>query len=720
MKKSLLILGALTALSNLAIANEGMWPPHQLPAIASQLKAAGLKLNPASLSNLTEFPMGAIVSLGFCSGSFVSPQGLIVTNHHCGHGAITYNSRPERDLLKNGFLAKTLAEELPGPPGNNITVTSDVQNVSNKVITAAVAKLSGKARIDAIQNNRKALITACEMEPGTRCKVASFYGGLEFHLIKDLEVRDVRLVYAPPVGVGIFGGDTDNWVWPRHTGDFSYLRAYVGKDGKPADYSPDNVPLVPKHFLRLAKQGVKEGDFVMSPGYPGHTDRHRLPSEVEYTFEKEIPVFLKLAGQLLEVVERETKGNSDAKLKYSDLVAGINNAYKNRMGMLASYGNSDILARKQKQHAQLKAWVNADATRKAEFAHDINIIESLVAERDAQERRDLYLNFVQPSLLGQAARLYRWSNEQTKADPERRIGFQARDLNRFKGGLERVDRRYDASVDKAVVLTFLKQYVKLPADQRNASLDAAIGLRDSMADADLTTLLDKLYSGTTLGDKANRLAWLDKKPADFAASGDSMIKMAVAMHDESLKREARNEELGGKIQDAYANYMKAKIAFLKTQGQAVYPDANSTLRLTFGKIAGRATGVDGTGWKAFTTLDGITAKNTGSGDFDAPKAQLAAIKAQQYGPYADPRLHSVPVNFLATLDITGGASGSAVLNAKAELVGLLFDGTYDTIISDWDFNDANTRSIGVDLRYMLWQMRYIDKADNLLKEMKAF
>jgi hypothetical protein len=233
-------------------------------------------------------------------------------------------------------------------------------------------------------------------------------------------------------------------------------------------------------------------------------------------------------------------------------------------------------------------------------------------------------------------------------------------------------------------------------------------------------VIDKLYAGSKLGDAAERKAWLGKKPADFQAANDSFIKAAVAMYDVAMKEEAEEEELAGSLQQAYSSYMKAKIAYMKTKGQAVYPDANSTLRVTFGKIAGRPWGTaDGTAWTAFTTVKGVAAKATGTGEFNAPKAQLDAIKNKDFGKYVDPVLKSVPVNYLATLDITGGNSGSAALNAKGEFIGLAFDGTLDSIISDWDFNNANTRDIQVDLRYMLWNMKHVDKADNLLKEMGA-
>ncbi|MFZ6646036.1 S46 family peptidase [Undibacterium sp. TJN25] len=716
MKKSLILLSAL---SNLAFANEGMWMPQQLPDIAAQLKAAGLKLDPAALSKLTGFPMGAIVSLGGCSASFVSPQGLVVTNHHCAYNSIAHNSTPERNLLENGFLAKTLAEELPATPGSRVFVTTDVDNVSAKVITADVSRLNGKKRADAMEKNEKALVAECEKDAGYRCNVAAYYGSLEFYLIKQLEIKDVRLVHAPPLGVGKFGGDTDNWMWPRQTGDYSYFRAYVSKDGKSADFSKDNVPYVPKHYLRLAKEGVKEGDFVMVTGYPGRTNRHRLPSEVSYTFDWNYPAYVKASGEQLAIIARETKDSEDKKLKYANQVAGINNYYKNRQGMLDSYAGSDFLARKQKEHADLKAWVNADAARKKAYASDIDQVEKLIAERDAQNRRDFLLAYSSPRLLNTARTLYRLANESTKPDAERKSGYQVRDLPRFKSSVAAVERSYDEGVDKALTLNFLSEYAAQPAAEHNANFDAALGLKAGMKEADIKPLLEKLYAGSKLGDKDERAAWLERKPADFKASGDSFIKAAVAMYDESLKREARDEELGGKTQQAYANYMKAHIAYMNSKGEAVYPDANSTLRVTFGKVAGRAAGADGTSWKAFTTLNGIVAKATGTGEFNAPKAQLDAIKAKDFGKYYEPSLKSVPVNFLATLDITGGNSGSAALNANGELVGLAFDGTLDSIISDWDFNDENTRSIQLDLRYMLWEMKHVDHADNLLKELNV-
>jgi hypothetical protein len=400
-------------------------------------------------------------------------------------------------------------------------------------------------------------------------------------------------------------------------------------------------------------------------------------------------------------------------------VASINNYYKNRQGMLNSYANSDMLARKTAEHEALKTWINADAGRKKEYASDIELVEKLIAQRDAETKRDYYLSTAKPRLLNTARVLYRLANETAKPDVERKSGYQVRDVPRIKSSVAALLRNYDEKVDKALVMNSLTKYAAQPAAQRSAAFDAVIGIKDGMSRADLQAALDKLYAGSKLGDAATRTAWLDKKPQDFKSSDDAFVKAAVALYDNDLKEEAAEEELGGKLQQAYGNYMKAKIAYMNSLGRAVYPDANSTLRVTFGKIAGRDPGADGSTWKAFTTVAGVAAKATGEGEFNAPKAQLDAIKAKDFGKYVDPVLKSVPVAYLATLDITGGNSGSAALNSKGEWIGLAFDGTLDSIISDWDFNQAMTRDIQVDLRYILWNMKHVDHADNLLKEMNA-
>jgi hypothetical protein len=710
---------ALAAAS--AHAEEGMWMPSQLPQIAKGLKATGLALDPAKLKDLTAFPMGAVVSLGGCTASFVSPQGLVVTNHHCAYGSLQFNSTPQRDLLKNGFYAATLADELPAAPGSRVLVTVDMKDVTAEVLNARTAALTGKARTDAIDATGKALIAACEADKGHRCNVYPFFGGLQYQLIKQMEIRDVRLVHAPATGVGLFGGDADNWMWPRHTGDYSFYRAYVGPDGKPAEFSKDNKPYQPKYHLKMASSPLNEGDFVMVTGYPGRTDRHRLPGEVDFAFGWEYPARVKAMGESIDLIKAETAGRRDGEIKMAARMQGLQNYFKNLQGQQQSYDGSDILARKQADFDKLKAWINADAKRKARYGADVAATESLLAEREATTRAELLMSFMSPAMLNAARQMLETAEQRTKPDAERKSGFQERDLPRLRAAQQQLDRRYDEPTDKRLAAHFLAQYLAQPANTLNAAWLNALGLKAGQDEASVRTQLDRLYAASKLADTAARMAWLERDVAAFKASDDAFIKAAVALYDDDQRRDSRDKELGGKLQKAYAGTQQALIDYHASRGEAVYPDANSTLRISYGTVKGRNIGRDGETWTAFTTLRGIVAKHKGpdeaGGEFDAPANELAAIKARQFGNYYVKSLDSVPVNFLSTLDTTGGNSGSPVLNKRGELVGLLFDGTLDAVISDWDFNPRTVRSICLDARYMLWQMSVVDKATRVLDEM---
>jgi len=715
------LLAVALAAATAAHADEGMWMPKQLPQIAKALKAGGLTMDPAKLKELTEFPMGAVVSLGGCTASFVSPQGLAVTNHHCAYGSIQYNSKPDRDLLKNGFYAATLADELPASPGSRMWVTVELKDVSAEILNDKTRALTGKARTDAIEATEKQLVAACEADKGHRCNVYAFFGGLQYQLIKQLEIRDVRLVHAPATGVGLFGGDADNWVWPRHTGDYSFYRAYVGPDGKPADFSKDNKPYQPKFHLKMASSPLNEGDFVMVAGYPGRTNRHRLPTEVDFAFGFDQPGRIKAFGESIDIIKAETAGRREGEIKMAARMQGLQNTFKNYSGQQQSFEGSDILARKTAEFDKLKAWVNADAKRKERYGADIAAAESLIAERQATVRAEYLLGYISPTLLNSARQLYEIANERAKPDAERKSGFQDRDLPRLRAGQQSLERRYDEQTDKRLVAHFLAQYLAQPANTLNASWLNALGLKAGQDETSIRARLDAIYAGSKLSDTASRMAWLDKDAAAFKASDDAFIKLAVALYDDGERRENRDKELAGKLQKAYAGVQQAMIDYHASRGEAVYADANSTLRISYGKVQGRNPGSDGSNWTAFTTLRGIVAKHRGpdeaGGEFNAPAEQLAAIKARNFGKYYVKSLDSVPVNFLSTLDTTGGNSGSPVLNKNAEVVGLLFDGTLDAVISDWSFDPKMVRSICLDARYMLWQMSTVDKTTRLLDEM---
>jgi len=699
-------------------ADEGMWPPHQLPQMADRLKELGLRIAPETLSDLTGHPMNAVISLGGCTASFVSPDGLVITNHHCAMGALQYNSTQEVNLMEDGFLAAGRSAEVFAGPGSRVLVTVLFDEVTGQVQDAA-GNLTGRDRYKAIEAKQKELIKACEEDEGHRCRVSSFYGGLQYYLVKQLEIRDVRLVYAPAGPVGNFGGDIDNWMWPRHNGDYSFYRAYVGTDGKPADFSPNNVPYKPKHYLKVTDQGIRVGDYVMVTGYPGNTRRHLLADEVRSTFEWSYPQRKERFQRMLGVIEAETRDRPGAAIKYAGMVQGINNAMKNTEGMLAGYAKSDIVEHKASIEEELLAWIAADESRKAKYGSTLKELLALIEDARSHRERDVFYDRgVRGSqMLGTASLLYHLAREKQKPDAERLPGFQERDMRRLKESLERLDKRFDAQVDRALWLSSFEDYVAIPAEEHVAEFDAWFGIEGHEIDLDaVERKATEMYELTGLDDAAKRLEWLEADASAFEASQDPFLQLAVRLYDSDQKFREEDEERSGRSDELRPKYMEALIAYLKTQGQAIYPDANSTLRVTFGQVKGYSP-KDGVTYTPFTTLDGILQKDTGEDPFNSPPKLLETIRAGRFGHYAEAKLGTVPVDFLSDLDITGGNSGSPTLNGKGELVGLAFDNNWESIISDWDFLPEVTRTIHVDVRYVLWVMDFVDEADYLIEEM---
>ncbi len=707
-----------TSVGVLGVAGEGMWLPEQLPRISNELREAGLDTPPEDLADLTGHPMGAIVSLGGCSASFVSPEGLIATNHHCAYGSIQFNSSAERNLLKDGFLAATREDELPAAPGSRVYVTVAVKDVTGDVLAEVPADADGPTRFAAIERAEKRLVADCEQTPGYRCKVAAFHGGLTFRLYSQLEILDVRLVYAPSSSIGRYGGDVDNWMWPRHTGDFALYRAWVGADGLPADATVDNVPYRPKHWLRIGVDGVDEGDFVMVVGYPGKTSRYRLATEVAEAIEWTYPERVARRTESLAVIERETEGRPGAAIAYASTVSGLNNSLKNAQGMLAGFAHSESVARKRMIEEELAEWIEADPGRQARWREALTELEAVLDEKSAHRARDQVLDSLKYNQLVSAVNTsYRLARERELPDAERKVGYQERDMASIRARIARMERRFDAQVDQSLLQRTLEQYAALPESERLAAMDAWFGI-DGAADpaTAIAGKLDAMYSGTLLVDADQRMALLDADRAAMEASEDPFVQFAVATYDTNRVLEAEEEALEGRLLAVRPLFMEAHLAFREARGEEIYPDANGTLRVTYGTVEGYSP-QDAVVYRPFTTAEGVAAKATGREPFDAPALLLDAIAARDFGPYASKSIGSLPVNFLSSVDTTGGNSGSATLDGEGRLVGLLFDGNWESMISDWDFLPEVTRSIHVDVRFILWVMDRVDHAWHLLEEM---
>ncbi len=717
MRKTILATGIALATAGLSLgssAGEGMWVPQQLPEIAGPLKKAGLKLDPRQLADLTGDPMGAVVSLGGCTASFVSPQGLVVTNHHCAYGSIQLNSTPENNLIDKGFNAAKLGDELSGGPAARVFVLDQITDVSDRMKAAVAAADGPLARTRAVETLEKSLVAACEADAGYRCRLYSFMGGNSWRLFRNIEIRDVRLVYAPPSSIGNYGGEVDNWMWPRHTGDFSFLRAYVGKDGKPAAYSKDNVPYTPKRWLKLADKPLREGDFVMVAGYPGSTSRYALASEFDATSSWTYPTASRRFKELVAMVQAAGAKDPDIEVKYASTVKGWENTLKNYDGQLEGFNRMGAAAIKREREQQVLAWLRSRGADGAKALAAHVALESLGEQARATRERDAVIGNVGGALGSSALSLYRLAMERDKADAAREQGYQQRDLPSIEAGLRQMDRRYVPSMDRQLQRYWLQQYVALPTTQRVPAIDAWLGGNDERA---INAALDRL-AGSKLGNVDERLKWMSADRKAFEASNDPAVKYAVAMLPTSLQLEEARKLRAGEMMVPRATYLQAVADYNKAQGKAVYPDANSSLRITFGNVMGY-TKPDGSVQPSFTTLEQIAAKATGQEPFNAPKAQLDAIKAKSYAGLADAKLKTVPVNFLSNLDITGGNSGSPVLDARGRLVGLVFDMNWESVASNWVFDPDATRLISLDQRYMQWVMREVVPAPRILREMGA-
>jgi len=687
-----------------AHADEGQWQPHQLPQLKSELKRIGITIPAEKLADLSKHPMSAMVSLGGCSASFVSPDGLVVTNHHCGYGAIQRNSTPDHNYIVNGFLARSRAEELAGGPNTLVYVTEKVENVTDRVLKGLSPSLSGKERHEQVESRIKALIAECESDKAYRCSVPAFHRGGEYYRIKQLMIRDVRLVYAPADAVGNFGGDIDNYEFPRQAGDFSFLRAYVGPDGRPADPSPNNVPYKSKDFLVVSAEGLKNGDPILLAGYPGRTSRYKLPSEIRFARDVDYPAKAASITADLSVIAASTMGNPSYDVRYASVAKSLNNVLKKTQGLMDGFARTDIAAIKDKQDAEFRGWYKQHG-KGGSLLSDLDT--AIGTDMQTSQQEAAWAEATHSDLLKSARTLYRLALERQKPDAQREAGYQERDLSFIKARLNRLEQSFVTGVDQARWQAALQRYAKIDPKNRPQGLDALLPKLDAVP---------ALYKSTELADTSKRLAWIGKDADAFRKSNDPFIQLAVRLQDVAMGLEDRRKDIDGNLERVIPQYMEAVIAWKKSQGKPVYPDANSTLRVTFGTVA-PYTPRDGLVKGPFSTVQGILEKATNKEPFNAPANLLQAIREKRYGVFKDPVLGTVPVNFLSTADTTGGNSGSAVMNKRGELVGLNFDSTYESITKDWYFDPVITRAIHVDIRYMLWVMKEVDHADNVLKEM---
>ncbi len=698
----------------------GMWLPSQmlLPQHADTFAKMGAKLDAKAFADPLADPLAAVVQLPGCTGSLVSPEGLIVTNHHCAQGALQLNSTDKDNLVVDGFLAKTKADEKSAGPASRVMVAQAFRDVTKDMRDGLDAIKDPVARKEESEKRSKKLIAACEKDrPETRCQVSSFFGGGLYQLIEMLEIRDLRLVYVPARSVGDYGGEVDNWEWPRHTGDWSFFRAYVGKDGKPADFSPDNVPFHPKHWLKVSTAGLKAGDFVMVTGYPGRTNRTEPASTVHHDLEWAYPYLIEYYEQRYKIAEAHLGDAGETGIKAGVSKQGLQNGLEKFRGIVDGMKKGDLLAQKDALDKKAKEW--AAQAGHEDYKTAIDKLETLLAERNRTARADFDrgMAFGGSRLLSTAISLTRWADERTKKDAERKPGFQERDLRRALAGQKQFAKEYDATLDRANFRLSLVRALQLPeADRPWLAVLLGAGKNVKLDEAFVDKTLDAWYKAPAIETEMLRVELLQKGTSkELAASKDPFIKAAQRIWPIYKAEEKKSDARSGELMLVSPMYVEA---LKQSLGGALAPDANSTLRITYGTVKSlKPESHDQVDWP-FTVASQILVKDTGKEPFNSSAKLLEAIKARRYGNYADTALGGeLPVDFLSDLDITGGNSGSPTLNDKGELVGLAFDGNREGLASDVVFNPATTRTIHVDARYMIWNMDLLDNADHLIKEM---
>ncbi len=701
-----------------AHADEGFWQPAQLPALSSTLKQRGLAMDPMALSRPNAYPLGAVVSLGFCTASFVSPDGLMVTAHHCGAGVLQYDSTSTKNLVVDGFLAGSRPLELPAPPSLRAYVTQDIRDVTNVIDAAAEADRNGVRRDDAIDLAEKALVLQCE-KPDLRCEVKSVSEGDRYELIAQRQIQDIRLVYAPPQSIGDFGGDIDNFMWPRHTGDFSFLRAYVAKDGHSAPYSKQNAPFHPTHWLTINPNGTQAGDFVMVAGYPSHTERYRLADELQSAVDWQYPTTIKIDRDQLARIDAAGNGHPDIAFAYANTITDLKNAARQLQGRVDGLIKENAVATKRTQEAAMEDWLthrSAQGDREADA--DSQAVAALKARVDSDltfREQDLtYGLLMRVALFKSAYQLVRLAEERQKPELEREAGYQQRDENPMLNTQEQLQRQMDATVDQQLMVDALLRYLTLPPDQRFPAMDN--WLADAHESAAVAAKVARLYRDSALTETWARVSAMHATPGDLHRLDDSWLRLMTAIMPDLRSYEEQKKIRVGDEAALRPRYMAALIRYRAANALPFYPDANGSLRVTFGKVAGYRPR-DAVVAEPYTTALGIVQKSTGTRPFDAPDAELEAIQHNAFDGYASPTLGGLPVDFLSTLDISGGNSGSPTLDKDGRFVGLAFDVDWEGVSTGWLFNPDQTRAIQVDVRYMLWVMHHLSHADNVLQEM---
>ncbi|MEY1639084.1 S46 family peptidase [Tenuifilum osseticum] len=706
-----LLLGFLLLVSSAIKADEGMWLLPLLQKYNIQaMQQKGFKLTADDIYNLNQASIkDAVIIFGRgCTGEVVSDQGLVLTNHHCGYGAIQQHSTPEHDYLEDGFWAKSFEEEIP-TPGLTATFLIRIEDVTDQVNAAFKPEMSESDRDKAAMEIGRKI--AKQATDGTHytASVRSFFGGNQYFLLVYEVFNDVRLVGAPPSSIGKFGHDTDNWMWPRHTGDFSVFRIYASKDNKPADYSRENVPYKPKHFLPISLKGVNNGDFTMIMGYPGSTQRYMTSVEVQERINILNANRIYVRGIKQEIWLKDMQADKAVNIKYASKYAGSSNYWKNSIGMNKALKRLKVYDFKKQQEEEFTKWVLASPERQQKYGEALNLINEGVTGRKEYLHASQYISealFSGTEIIGMAA-MTRSLVDALKGNKTEEVTKISKSL---KARSENFYKNYNSPTDQKTAKAMFRIFMENVPLTYQPDIFNTIRAKYK---GDVDKFVDQMFAKTMFTDPANFNAFLDKPslkvlekdPVYVAAASISNkyeeISKAMAPFNEKLKRGQRLYIAG---------------VLEMNEGKAMYPDANFTMRLTYGEIKDYYP-MDAVHYDYLTTLDGVMEKeDPDNWEFVVPAKLKELYNSKDYGRYG--KDGKMPVAFISTNDITGGNSGSPVMNGNGELIGIAFDGNWEAMSGDIVFENKLQRTISVDIRYVLFVIDKYAGATRLIDEMK--
>jgi hypothetical protein len=701
MKKVLSLFLAVSMLATMARADEGMWLLTMLNKNYQQMKAAGFKLTAEDIYSLNKPSLkDAIVQFGGgCTAEIISNEGLLLTNHHCGYGSIQALSSVEHDYLKDGFWAYSKEEELPAK-GLSVTFLVKIEDVTAKTLDGVTAAMTEKERETKIKENADKISAEAKKGNNYTATVRNFFGGNFYYLMLFENYNDVRLVGTPPSSIGKFGADTDNWMWPRHTGDFSMFRIYMGKDGKPAEYSKDNVPLKPKRFLSVSTKGVNVGDYSMVMGFPGRTNRYIPSYGVDEIYAVTNPIRVAIRGAKQDIWWKDMMASDKVRIQYSSKYAGSSNYWKYSIGQNQGLKRLKVIENKQKLEAEFSAWVNADPARKEKYG---NVLDMMKKAYEGRRPYTTALNYITESLVG-GAEIFTFGYIIANMNPMMMRGADP------KSYIRNFYKNYNLPTDKKVVAEMLKQCFWNVSSEYRPSFYEEFAQKYK---GDFDAYTDYLFSNTMFTDSSAVLAYI-ASPDPKKLENDPVFKAAKSIFAKRIELAGKEDQYSADIQKGLRLYIAGTLE--KNPNKTFAPDANSTMRVTYGKV-GNYKPKDAVTYDYYTTLDGVMDKEDSTNyEFVVPKKLKELYAKKDFGGYTNAKGEMV-VCFTTNNDITGGNSGSPVMNAKGELIGAAFDGNWEAMSGDIAFETNYQKCIVVDIRYVLFIIDKYAGAKNLIKEM---